>query len=238
MLERPVTCPVLIGRTQALEAVGAALESARKGRGQILLVAGEAGIGKSRLAREAKTLANGMMVLQGNCFESDRALPYAPLVDLLRAFCHGRTPEEIGKAFGPWGQYLARLIPEVAGIVPGPAPSPIPDQGQEKRDLFHAVSQFITRLAATQPVLLIVEDLNFADDASLDALLYCARRVAAEPVLSLMTYRLDEIGPALGEFLAQLDREASGPPPEPGALERQRSRGHGPGHAGSVRAES
>ena len=207
MLERPVTCPILIGRSQALEAVGTAMESAREGRGQILLVAGEAGIGKSRLAREAKTLANGMTVLQGNCFESDRALPYAPLVDLLRAFCYERTAEEIGKAFGPWGHYLARLLPELSGTGPGLAASPILDQGQEKRGLFHAVSQFITRLAAAQPVLLIVEDLHFADDASLDALLYGARHIAAAPVLSLMTYRLDEIGPGLGQFMAQLDRE-------------------------------
>ena len=176
MLERPVICPILIGRTQALDAIGSALERARMGRGQVLLLAGEAGIGKSRLVHEAKRLASGMTILQGNCFESDRDLPYAPLVDLVRAFCHARTPEEIGKALGPWGRHLARLLPELSGLVAGYAPSPISDQGQEKRDLFHAISQFIARVAAAQPVLLIVEDLHFADDASLDALLYAARQ--------------------------------------------------------------
>jgi DNA-binding CsgD family transcriptional regulator len=209
MLERPLTCPVLIGRTEALAAVGSAAAQARAGKGQVLLLAGEAGIGKSRLVREVReaAAADGMALLQGNCFESDRALPYAPLLDLLRNFCHGRSAAEVSEAFSPWSAHLARLLPELGTLVSGGTLPDVPDPGQEKRDLFYAMTQVVIRLAGRQPLLLIIEDLHFADDSSLDALLYIARHAVAEPVLTLLTYRLDEVRPGLGHFLAQLDRE-------------------------------
>jgi DNA-binding CsgD family transcriptional regulator len=209
MLEKPVVCPILIGRGPAVEALDAALASAREGRGQLLLLAGEAGVGKSRLVREARSraVAAGMNVLQGNCFESDRALPYAPLLDLLRAFCRRRTPAQISVAFGAWGPQLTRLLPDLAAFYPGSTDLRGSDPAQEKRDLFYAVAGFITRLAAAQPLLLIVEDLHSADESSLDLLLYIVRRVAGEPMAVLLTYRVDEVGPGLAHFLAQLDRE-------------------------------
>ncbi len=86
-LDRPVVCPVLIGRAPHLEALGRYLRQVVEHRGQTLLVAGEAGVGKSRLVAEARERAAqlGMAVLEGHCFESRRSLPYAPLIDLLRA---------------------------------------------------------------------------------------------------------------------------------------------------------
>jgi predicted ATPase len=76
-------CPVLIGRTPLLEELARLIDHTQGGTGQTLLFAGEAGIGKSRLVAEAKTCAiqRGFHILQGNCFELDRALPYAPLLD-------------------------------------------------------------------------------------------------------------------------------------------------------------
>src|SRR5579864_2053689 len=86
VFETPVVCPVLIGRTAYVQALTRCIAEARGGRGQMVLVVGEAGIGKSRLVAEAKTRAGdeGLFVLQGNCFEPDRSLPYEPLLDMLR----------------------------------------------------------------------------------------------------------------------------------------------------------
>src|SRR5262249_47745518 len=91
-----------IGRAGELSRLTAALEATGRGQGGVLLLAGEAGIGKSRLVAEtkARAVAQGALILQGNCFETDRALPYAPLLDLLRLFVAGRPPEEIVTRFG------------------------------------------------------------------------------------------------------------------------------------------
>src|SRR5215213_3188669 len=85
---RPVVSRRLIGRATQIDALHSALAATRRGNGQCITIAGEAGIGKSRLVAEAATSAakQGMTVLQGRCFEADRAFPYAPLLDVLRAY--------------------------------------------------------------------------------------------------------------------------------------------------------
>ena len=85
--ETPIVCPVLIGRERQFDILLRLVDQARAGQGQTTLIAGEAGIGKSRLIAELKPAATsrGLTILQGRCFEPDRVLPYAPLLDLLRA---------------------------------------------------------------------------------------------------------------------------------------------------------
>ena len=96
-LDKPIVCPVMIGRAPQLELLARVVDEVCAGRGQTLLVTGEAGIGKSRLVAEAKAHAErlGVLVLQGHCFESDRSLPYAPLLDLLRTYLAHCPPEEL-----------------------------------------------------------------------------------------------------------------------------------------------
>jgi predicted ATPase len=83
---KPIVCPVLIGREADLTALQALIEQAKRGERQVALIGGEAGIGKSRLVAETKTYAayQGFLLLQGNCFQADRAFPYAPLYSKLR----------------------------------------------------------------------------------------------------------------------------------------------------------
>src|SRR5215813_6541584 len=97
---RSIVCPVLIGRTSHLEALVQLIEQACGGQGQTVLIAGEAGIGKSRLVTEAmrdlglsqaQTLAHASLILDSRCFEPDRSLPYAPLLDVLRVFLAGHS---------------------------------------------------------------------------------------------------------------------------------------------------
>jgi DNA-binding CsgD family transcriptional regulator len=200
----PVLCQALIGRTSERDMLYLLIERARSGQGQIALVCGEAGIGKSRLVAEAKTrTAADFLILQGNCFQMDSSYPYAPLLDLLRTLAT-RSPLATGES--SIVLEFARLLPELAQSLPGPLPAPLPDPEQEKRRLFAALIRFFRELTGQQPVLLVIEDLHWCDDISLEFLLSLARLCPTRPLLLLMTYRSDEVQPELQRFLAQLDR--------------------------------
>src|SRR5436305_13147677 len=93
---KPIVCPVLIGRAADLTALHALVDQAKRGEGQVALISGEAGIGKSRLVAETKAYATSQsfLLLQGNCFQTDSAFPYAPIFDLLRPyFSHSALPQ-------------------------------------------------------------------------------------------------------------------------------------------------
>ncbi|MGH2533833.1 MAG: ATP-binding protein, partial [Thermomicrobiales bacterium] len=207
-LDRPVVCPILVGREAHVEALARCLDEARAGGGQTLLVTGEAGIGKSRLVAEARALAaaRGLLTLQGSCFESDRMLPYAPVVDLLRdwlaAAPTGATDEIVGPAAGA----LSTLLPELAARLPTSSPSPPEDPQQERHRRVHALTGVVLRLAESRPVLVVVEDLHWCDETSLDWLRVLARRIQERPIVLLLTYRDDEMPDVLAHAMAELDR--------------------------------
>jgi predicted ATPase/DNA-binding CsgD family transcriptional regulator len=212
-LDHPIVCPILVGRAPHLEALERLLGQAVEHRGQTLLVAGEAGVGKSRFVAEARARAarRGVTVLEGYCLESHRSLPYAPLIDLLRTAAHAGRPagaatDRLVEAIGPGAVELVRILPELAPLLPGPTPAPEPGE-PEKHRLFRALADAVHRLAAARPTLVIVEDAHWSDDASLDFLGELARRLVALPILLLVTYRDDEVPPALSKFLAGLDRQ-------------------------------
>ena len=201
----PVICPVLIGRVPERDALSRLIDRTRSGQGQVALVCGEAGIGKSRLVAEAKAYAEAQdfLLFQGNCFQMDSSYPYAPLLDLLRASA-ASTP--LGADPDPIVLEFALLLPELAPSLAGPLPAPLPDPEQEKRRLFAALTRFFKERASQRPVLLVIEDLHWCDDISLEFLQSLARFCAAQPLLLLMTYRSDEVQPSLQRCLAQLDR--------------------------------
>ena len=207
--DRPMVSPVLVGRSEALASLDRLIAEARGGHGKLALIEGEAGIGKSRLVAEARTrvTALGWRILQGNCFEQDTALPYAPLLDLLRTFCATRSSEELARDLGPAAPELTKLLPELAARFPNLTPKPALEPEQEKHRLFEWLGQFFVRLAGFQPGLVVVEDLHWSDGASLEFLIHLARRVPAQPILLLLTCRSDEPNANLAHFVAQLDRE-------------------------------
>jgi DNA-binding CsgD family transcriptional regulator len=181
----------------------------RQGNGHTLLLAGEAGIGKSRLIAEIKMgiRRDTARALQGNCFEPDRSLPYGPLIDALRALLAIYPPMELMRDAGTYAAEYARLLPELAAYLPAGAPAPLISPEQEKRRIFEALVQLLTRLSARQPLLFVAEDIHWADDTSLEFLAFLARRLPRLPILLLLTYRSDEQHAQLRHFLAQLDRE-------------------------------
>jgi DNA-binding CsgD family transcriptional regulator len=199
---QPVICPVLIGRASAVAAFDHLIDALATPRSQVLLISGDAGIGKSRLVGEAKIYANarGATVLEGACFPQDQTCPFAPLLDLV----HTNFADRAGD-LAPFAHELYPLVPDLP--LPATAiPVPAPDPEHHKRRLFAALAQLILRDAAQHPLVLIIEDLHWSDPASLDFLLFLVRQAASMPVLLIGTYRGDEVGPALRHYLTQLDR--------------------------------
>jgi len=208
LFSKPVVCPILIDRVDELAALQSLIDQANSGSGQVALLSGEAGVGKSRLVAETKAYAaaQDFLLVQGSCFQPDISSPYAPLLDLLRSSATKQLAA-VASDLAAFARELHQIVPDIVSLPPGQSPLASSDPEQEKRRLFTALAQFFTGQAARQPVLLIIEDIHWSDDTSLEFLLYLSRRCAAQPLLLLMTYRSDELRPNLRHFLAQLDRE-------------------------------
>jgi len=187
-----LTCPVFIGRTAERDTLSNLLEQTHSGTGWVALICGEAGVGKSRLVTEVKTSAasQGYALLQGNCFQADVAFPYAPFLDLFRSrfadiFLLAKGQEEL-----PFAQELARFLPDVAVLLPNsqtPPPTSSLDPAQAQRRLFSLLLRFFTEQSMRQPLLFIMEDLHWSDEASLDLLTYLVSRLRDLPILFTLT---------------------------------------------------
>ncbi len=207
-----VICPILIGRTAELSAFHLLIDQVKSGRGQVALLWGEAGVGKSRLVAETKTYAasQGFLLLQGNCFQADRAFPYAPFLDLLRSCFSSSSPLTRHNDLTSFAKEFSRFLPDVAPLIPEHTPLVVPsslDPEQEQRRLFALLLHFFTQQAIRQPLLFIVEDLHWSDESSLELMLYLARGCRHLPILFVLTYRSDEVSPELRHSLAEFDRE-------------------------------
>lgn len=208
VFDRSVVSPILVGRAEYLGVLARIARQARDGDGRVVLIAGEAGIGKSRLLGEAKARASaeGWLALEGECFERDQAFPFAPLVEMLGERFALLSSDELGAELGSAAPGLARLLPHVATRLPDLAPLPASSPQEEKHLVFEALAQYCQRLAERRPLLLIVEDLHWSDETSLEALLYIARRSRTHRILMVLTYRGDEAFSTLTHFLSELER--------------------------------
>jgi DNA-binding CsgD family transcriptional regulator len=207
-LERGVVCPILVGRTTPIRAVATVLDRAAAGQGSVLVIGGEAGIGKSRILREAavESRRRDFFVLRGVCFETDRAIPYAPVLDLVHALAAATSPALSAHVFAPAAAALVRAFPELSSIFTDLPPIEPLDPGQERRRLFSVLVDAIVAIGRTRPVCLVVEDVHWADEASLDLLLHLARRIESQPIVLALSYRSDEVDAALHRVLVELDR--------------------------------
>lgn len=208
---RPLVCPQIIGRTPELAALGLCVEQPREGQGQIALLRGEAGMGKSRLVAETKAYAarSGFLLLQGSCFRSDCFLPYAPLLELLRAYIRAHAATAASD-LSPLVPAFSRLLPDLALLLPEVVPVeelPPLDPEQERHRLFTLLTHFLTQQTGQHPVLLVIEDLHWCDETSLEFLLHLARSLPQLPLFLLCTYRNDEIALSLRSFLLEMHRE-------------------------------
>lgn len=198
----------LVGRHDVLAAMTALLAPSRApGTSNTLILTGEAGIGKSRLVAElaANAGARSVRVLVGHCHESQQQDPFVPWIDLLRAAGVARDAALLKELGTPWRRELGRLLPELAG-----AQDQLEDDrlsfGQSGR-LFDAVVRLVQCLSARAPLLLVLEDVHWADDMSLRLLATLGRRLEAAPVLIAATARDEELAPSrsLQRALSELE---------------------------------
>jgi DNA-binding CsgD family transcriptional regulator/tetratricopeptide (TPR) repeat protein len=211
-----VSSPVLIGRADETARLHAALVRARHGQSSATVVAGEAGVGKTRLVAEFALDAqmDGVVVMIGGCIDlGEGGLPYAPVVEALRGLARRADPDELESLLGPGRAELARLVPDLASPTDVPADSAdaastsmsaLSAQGR----LFELLLGVLERLAVRAPVLFIVEDLHWSDRSTRDLLGFLVRNLRESALMLLLTYRSDELHrrhPLL-PFLAELER--------------------------------
>ena len=210
-LESSVLCEKLIGRTAYLEQLQRVLDAAASGRGSVIAISGEAGIGKSRLVAEAGRLSQAhdpaFNSAHGNCFEFDTMTPFAPLVDLLRGCLNAHSPEEIESCTADDAPALIRIVPELGAHRPDVEPAPSIDPEHDKRRIFTALTNVLGRFARKAPLLIAIEDLHWSDENSIEFLAQFGRHIASSPIVLLLTFRADELSPSATRLLAALDRE-------------------------------
>src|SRR5438270_10421551 len=201
----------LVGRAAAFRQLVGSFQQARGGQAQVVLLVGEAGIGKTRLATEfvAWARAQGAQVLSGQAFELGGRLPYQPLVEALRERLEAENaPEDLLEDL--WLTELARLLPELRVRYPD-LPVPTQDELSAKGRLFEAVARLFEALARRAPLVLLLEDLQWVDQASLDLLRYLGRhwKRHGSRVLLLGTLRREGLEPKsqLAADLADLGRD-------------------------------
>jgi DNA-binding SARP family transcriptional activator len=202
----------LVGRDEQLTALAAVLAGAAAGRARLVLVAGEPGIGKTRLAEEAArhAAARGAGVVWGRCFEGDGAPAFWPWVQVVRALLAEVPADRLAGVLGRSGGELSQLLPELRERVPGLEPPPVVDMAAARFRLYQAVTEVLGRLAETRPLLVVVDDLHWADAGSLRLLVFLAGELRQARLLVLATYRDAEVvaGQPLAEALGALAREA------------------------------
>jgi DNA-binding CsgD family transcriptional regulator len=167
----------LVGRDDELAQLAQAVERARRGTGSLLLLAGEAGVGKTRLAEEAAA-ASSVLVLRGTASNS-AASPYRPIISALRSYLRSR-PAGLD-ACGPLRAHLALLLPELGA----PAPS------SDNATIFEAIRCAFEQIASEGPVLVILDDLQWSDEATLDLLAPLAPALRDLPIVVIAAYRSD-----------------------------------------------
>ncbi len=185
--------PLVVGRDGPLAVLSAAWSAAVEGSGSLLLIAGEAGIGKTALAAELTTMARatGGLVLSSRCYETERSLLLQPLVDALRPELMRSAPGRVREMAGDQAQSLALLLPEVAEIA-GPFARDVAAPDIERRRIYESVAGCLRRLSVRSPVLLSLDDLHNCGLTTIELLHLLARGLAGTRLLVVATLRSEE----------------------------------------------
>jgi DNA-binding SARP family transcriptional activator len=191
---RPARGPAtgFVGRADELAQLERAFDAAASGEAGTVLVSGPAGIGKSRLTEElaVRARARGAMILTGHCIQLvGTGVSYLPLVDAFKPLCNARIMAPIVDGLPE----LQRLSPEL--VVRRSAPPPTGPRGEARLALFGEVVAVLEHLSADRPVVFVVEDLQWADDSTLDLMAYLVHAIRGRRVLMVGTYRSDEVRP-------------------------------------------
>ncbi|MDN5861257.1 MAG: AAA family ATPase, partial [Pseudonocardia sp.] len=204
----------LTGRATELSKLTAAWSAATAGEGGVLLVAGEGGIGKTRLAAEVTTIAEatGSQVFTARCYTSERSMFLQPIVDALGESLAALSPGRLIELVGPRTAALVSLFSDLADVL-GPAPVERGSPEVEVRHAFEAVTAALRGMAADRPTLLLLDDLHNAGLATVELLHFLARHLGRSRLLVLATVRIDEGDAALHALSDVAGRLDLGPLP-------------------------
>jgi predicted ATPase/DNA-binding SARP family transcriptional activator len=186
---------ILVGREKEWQAMQLALEAAANGKGSFIALLGEAGIGKTRLARDLAAYAyqQGSIVLWASCFQGEANLAYGPFLEIFQTALRSPTAQDRLRSLAP--QVLSeatRLLPEVVGLageVPLPAVNDSP--GAQTRFLDALRQVLFALMQGSKPGVIILDDLQWVDEATLDLLTFVVRRLRDQPVLLLGAWRAE-----------------------------------------------
>ncbi|HZM73247.1 MAG TPA: AAA family ATPase [Candidatus Polarisedimenticolia bacterium] len=211
-MEGPRSSRAFVGRASELEQLDAALDAATSRHGRVVIVAGEAGVGKTRLLNEfeARARSRGARVLEGACLDLGAgALPYGPFVEVLRELVRSTEAARLPALLGPARAEITRLVPELAGRSAELRPAGEFDASAQSR-LFELTLGILERVSEQAPLVLMIEDLQWADRASLDLLAFLARGLEDNPALIVVSVRTDDLGSHASALaaLAELERDS------------------------------
>jgi TolB-like protein/cytochrome c-type biogenesis protein CcmH/NrfG len=200
----------LVGREKERAALDRMLDEAASGRGGLVLLGGEPGVGKTRLA--TAILENGrergMLALTGHASE-DASAPFVVTSEILEEVIRLQPAEAVRRMLGDDASEIARLLPELRRRFPDIPPLEELPPEQQQRVLFRAVLEFLRRVSTSSPIVMLLDDVHWADESSLLLLQHLAPRLAGMPILTVGTYRdaEEEMGEAFARTLAKLVRQ-------------------------------
>ena len=183
---------VFVGRQHEMGELKATLEDALSGRGRMVSLAGDPGIGKTRTSQELATYAGlrGAQVLWGRCYEEQGVPPYWPWVQIVRSYVREREADQLRSEMGSGARDIAEIVPEVSQRIPDLPPAPaLGDPEQARFRLFDSVTSFLKSASRKQPLVVVLDDMHWADMPSLLLLQFIARELEGARLLIVGTCR-------------------------------------------------
>ena len=188
---------VFVGRDKEMTRLKTIVEESCAGRGRIIMLVGEPGIGKSRTAEEVHAYAEslGAVVLWGRCYEHQGAPPYWPWVQVIRSYLESCDADQLREEMGPGAGVIAEIIPDVRGKLGNISrPVALDDPGHSRFRFLDATTKFLKRVSIDNPLVVILDDLHWADTPTLVFLEFMAREIAESKLLVVGTCRSAGLG--------------------------------------------
>ena len=202
---------VFIGREEETKELRVALNETLSGKGHLFMLVGEPGSGKTRMTEQLATYARlcNAQVLAGRCYEGEGAPAFWPWLQIVRSYAQELAPERLLSIMGPGAADIARVVSEIKERLPDMPPPPTLEPEQARFRLFDSVTTFLKNASKLQPLVIILDDLHWADKPSLLLLQFLARELKDACILVIGTYRDMELGRQhpLSQTLGELSRQ-------------------------------